>query len=242
VTVLDEAEVERLLVASFADATATITANPDLFARVELSIAEAAIRRRFRMRLAGGTVAAVLGLVSLLLALSNYESGRLIMPWWVLELVTNVVLVVAAIALGPFIKRFGRAYAADVFAGNPATGKSYLVLTDVAYYLIFAAYILLTTRFVEAGNWQDARPVQLQHEISRVGGMLLLMGALHTANVLALPVIGNLLNAVHRDRGPRSAPGPAPPTVTTPPLGPGTWTLRIEAADRGTESGNLVDP
>lgn len=236
-SLLDEAEVERLLVASFEDAAATITANPDLFARVELSIADAVARRRFRLRLAARAAGAGLALAILTLALSDYESGRLIMPWWVLELVTNVVLVMTAVALGPFIKRFGRAYAADVFAGNPGTGKSYLVLTDVAYYLIFAAYILLTMRFEEARNWRDARPAQVQHEVARIGGILLLMGGLHTANVVALPVIGNLLNAVRHDRRPGSQPAPVSPTVTTPPLGPGTWTLRIEAADTGTNTG-----
>ena len=46
--------------------------------------------------------------------------------------------------LGPLIKRYGKSYAADVFRVNPRTGKSYLVLTDVAYYLIFTAFILFT--------------------------------------------------------------------------------------------------
>ena len=69
------------------------------------------------------------------------------MPWWILEFVTTAVLVAIALWLGPFIKRFGRAYAADVFHDNPLTGKSYIVLTDVVYYLIFTAYILFTVRF-----------------------------------------------------------------------------------------------
>ena len=71
------------------------------------------------------------------------------MPWWVIELITNIVLVALAVGLGPFIKRFGRSYAADVFRANPRTGKSYLVLTDVAYYLIFTSFVLFTVTFVE---------------------------------------------------------------------------------------------
>ena len=63
------------------------------------------------------------------------------MPWWILELATTPALVAIALWLGPFIKRFGRAYAADVFHDNPLTGKSYIVLTDIVYYLIFTAYI-----------------------------------------------------------------------------------------------------
>ena len=66
------------------------------------------------------------------------------MPWWILEVATNLVLVAIALWLGPFIKRFGRAYAADVFHDNPLTGKSYIVLTDIVYYLIFTAYILFS--------------------------------------------------------------------------------------------------
>ena len=61
------------------------------------------------------------------------------MSWWMIELITNVVLVGILVILGPLIKRFGRAYAGDVFRANPRTGKSYLVLMDVAYYLIFTA-------------------------------------------------------------------------------------------------------
>jgi hypothetical protein len=75
------------------------------------------------------------------------------MDWWVLELITVVVLVAALLLLGPLIKRYGRSYAADVFRANPRTGKSYIVLMDVAYYLIFTAYILFTTRFEPDTSW-----------------------------------------------------------------------------------------
>jgi hypothetical protein len=68
------------------------------------------------------------------------------MPWWILEVAVVLVLIAIAVWLGPFIKRFGRAYAADVFHDNPLTGKSYIVLTDIVYYLIFAAYILFMVR------------------------------------------------------------------------------------------------
>ncbi|MGH8928897.1 MAG: hypothetical protein ACRDWH_11135, partial [Acidimicrobiia bacterium] len=66
------------------------------------------------------------------------------MSWWVIELIANGILVAVVVVLGPLIKRFGRAYAGDIFRGNPRTGKSYLVLMDVAYYLIFTAYVLFT--------------------------------------------------------------------------------------------------
>ncbi len=116
------------------------------------------------------------------------------MSWWAVELATNVVLVALVVTLGPLIKRFGRAYAGDVFRANLRTGKSYLVLMDVAYYLIFTSYVLFTAQLTERPEWRF-RPVgvQLQDEIVRVGGMLLLMGVLHGLNVLTLPLVGRLL-------------------------------------------------
>jgi len=115
------------------------------------------------------------------------------MSWWVIELVTNLVLVVIVVVLGPLIKRFGRAYAGDIFRANPRTGKSYLVLMDVAYYLVFSAYILFTVTFEPSFQWQRSNAAVLQDEVVRVAGMLLLMGALHGLNVLSLPLIGRLL-------------------------------------------------
>jgi hypothetical protein len=119
------------------------------------------------------------------------------MSWWVIELITNVVLVAVFVVLGPLIKRFGRAYAGDIFRGNPRTGKSYLVLMDVAYYLIFTAFIMFTVTLSRRAAWGpnaiDALGTQLQHEVARTGGMLLLMGVLHGLNVLSLPLVGRLL-------------------------------------------------
>ena len=121
------------------------------------------------------------------------------MDWWILELITVGVLVVALLILGPLIKRFGRSYAADVFRANPRTGKSYIVLMDVAYYLIFTAYILFTTRFEPDTGWSDTVGAeQLRAETVRLGGMLLLMGILHGANVLSLPIVGRSLGLSRR--------------------------------------------
>lgn len=121
------------------------------------------------------------------------------MNWWILELITVGVLIAALLLLGPLIKRFGRSYAADVFRANPRTGKSYIVLMDVAYYLIFTAFILFTTRFEPDTGWSETvGPDQLRGETVRLGGMLLLMGILHGANVLSLPIVGRLLGLSRR--------------------------------------------
>ncbi|HEY5650473.1 MAG TPA: hypothetical protein VIW46_03430 [Acidimicrobiia bacterium] len=115
------------------------------------------------------------------------------MSWWVVELGTNVVLLAIVVVLGPLIKRFGRSYAGDIFRANPRTGKSYLVLMDVAYYLIFSAFVLFTVTLRPPGRWQLELAAVFEDELVRVGGMLLLMGILHGINVLTLPIIGRLL-------------------------------------------------
>lgn len=119
-------------------------------------------------------------------------------------MVTNVILLALVLFLGPLIKRFGRSYAGDVFRGNPRTGKSYLVLMDVAYYLIFIAYILFSVNFRD--EWIETG-AQLQEEVQRIGGMLLLMGVLHGLNVLTLPLVGRLLGLS------RQLEGDSPPPV-----------------------------
>jgi hypothetical protein len=115
------------------------------------------------------------------------------MSWWVIELITNLILAGIVLVLGPLIKRFGRAYAGDIFRANPRTGKSYLILMDVAYYLIFTAFILFTVHLTQPGEWRVNVGRQLQDEVTRIGGMLLLMGILHGLNVLSLPLVGRLL-------------------------------------------------
>ncbi len=116
------------------------------------------------------------------------------MDWWVLETIWFAGMVFLALWLGPFIRRFGKSYAADVFRANPRTGKSFIVLMDVAYYLIFFAYILFTVQFESAGGWADTVSAdQLRATTVRVGGILLIVGVLHGLNVLLLPIIGRIL-------------------------------------------------
>ena len=216
--------LEQRLIDAFTDARSTVEENADLFARVTQSLEESVARRRWRWRMAGWLALFVLANTVLALALSDFDNRRFNMQWWVIELITNIVLVALAVGLGPFIKRFGRSYAADVFRANPRTGKSYLVLTDVAYYLIFTSFVLFTVSFVEHKDWHDSTGNQLKAEVARVGGILLIMGILHAANVVALPVIGRLLSSNKRlDEGSADrSPGNAPT------LGAGTWLLRIE--------------
>ena len=135
------------------EGTAAVEESPDLFARVRLSIDDdRRLRRQHRRAIA--IIGCVTGaLAALVAAVTDYRQGELLMDWWVLELLTTAFLMSLALWLGPLIKRFGKSYAADVFRANPRTGKSFIVLTDIAYYLIFFAYILFTVSFQPKGNW-----------------------------------------------------------------------------------------
>ena len=178
---------------------AQVHESPDLFARIALSIEDDRTRRRQRWRAAGvlGCLAGALGAV--LFAVIDTNEGELLMDWWILELLTTVFLTGLALWLGPFIKRFGRSYAADVFRANPGTGKSFIVLTDVAYYLIFLSFILFTVTFDLPSDWDGVvNGVQLKSEVSRVAGIVLIMGLLHGFNILALPVVGRLFTLNRR--------------------------------------------
>jgi hypothetical protein len=189
---------QRLRDALLAGAVA-VQESPDLFARVRTSIEEDRRRARQRRRglAIGGCLVGVIAAIAF--ATTERRQGELLMDWWVLELLTDGMLIGLALWLGPLIKRFGKSYAADVFRANPRTGKSFIVLTDIAYYLIFAAYIMFTIRYEPASNWeQTVSAAQLQHETARVGGILLIIGVLHGVNLLALPVMGRLLTLNRR--------------------------------------------
>ena len=173
---------------------AAVHESPDLFERVVLSIADDRRRRQQRRRAAGVVAALLAALGGVLFATVEIREGEPIMDWWILELLTTGFLVGLALWLGPFIKRFGKGYAADVFRANPRTGKSFIVLTDFAYYLLFLSYILFTITFELPDNWDTVvNGAQLKSEVSRVAGIVLIIGMLHGVNLLALPIIGRVL-------------------------------------------------
>jgi hypothetical protein len=193
------ADLETRLHDALAEPGGDTEPSPDLFARVVGSIADDRARRRHARRIALTWVAGVALAALLTVTLTPKDEEGLHMPWWILEIATNAALVVIALWLGPFIKRFGRAYAADVFHDNPLTGKSYIVLTDIVYYLIFSAYILFTVR-VEAPSYYrgDVHPDLAKIELVRIGGILLIIGVLHGLNIVIMPVLGRLFSLNRR--------------------------------------------
>lgn len=204
-------EIEQRLRSALRTAADPVEPAPDLLPRVQEVVATDRRRRRTRRALvAGGAVVALAATVVLALSAvtgSPFDLSRFpvrpmrgdAVSWWVLEVATVLVLVALALWLGPFIKRFGRAYAADVFHDNPLTGKSYLVLADIVYYLIFVAYILFTVRFQPPLSWQPTvTAVQLQDTAVRIGGILLVMGVLHGVNLVLMPVLGRVFSLNRR--------------------------------------------
>ncbi|CAN5768139.1 hypothetical protein BH18ACT2_BH18ACT2_10800 [soil metagenome] len=186
--------LEERLRDALRDGALTVEESPDLLTRVELSITDDQRLRAQHRAIAGVAGCIVAAVAAIVVAVTDTKQGSVLMDWWILELITVALLVVIAFWLGPLIKRFGRSYAADVFRANPRTGKSFIMLTDVAYYLIFFSYILFTVSFEPKGAWADTvNAAQLQHETARLAGILLIIGVLHSANLLALPVMGRLL-------------------------------------------------
>jgi hypothetical protein len=196
-----------------------VAESPDLFARVRLSIEDDRRLRRQRRHLVGLLACMAGAVAALTFAFTDNRQGELLMDWWVLELFANALLIGVALWLGPLIKRFGKSYAADVFRANPRTGKSFIVLTDIAYYLIFFSYVLFTVSFEVKGGWgQTVGGAQLQHEVARIGGILLILGVLHGLNLIALPVMGRLLTMNRRlDQETPVTPPVTPPTPAGTP-------------------------
>ena len=190
--------LEQLLHEAMADAGAHVEPSDDLFRRVQLGIDADRLRRRARRRVTT-VIGAATATVLVVIAVVTNRQGESNMDWWILEVIAFTALVAIALVLGPFIKRFGRSYAADVFRSNPSTGKSFIVLTDFAYYLIFSAYILFTAKVDRPSDWSETVGAeQVQYSLVRVGGILLIIGLLHGVNLLVLPIIGRLLTLNRR--------------------------------------------
>ena len=197
--------------------TEPTTPSPDLYDRVVESIEADRLRRRHGLIALTGAVVTAAVITVAVLTFTPRPNGALAMPWWILEVATTLVLVAIALWLGPFIKRFGRAYAADVFHDNPLTGKSYIVLTDIVYYLIFAAYILMTSNFAPSVDWNNVATglvtaEQVRAAAVRIGGILLVIGILHGLNIVLMPVLGRLFSLNRKLSETQRERDPVPPT------------------------------
>lgn len=174
--------------------------SPDLWDRVVHSIEEDRLhRRRVRAVIIGIALSLV---VAIVIAGLNIESGLLPnlsrgrrIDWRVLEGLELVVMATLVVLLAPAIRRFGRGYVSDIFYASTPTGPNLLRLLDIAYYLLFAGYVLITTRLGEpvAHSLFDMAD-QMEDVLFRIGGLLMVMGLLHAATLMAIPLVGLVFN------------------------------------------------
>ena len=164
--------------------------SPDLFARVEVSVAEDRVRRRRAVSVWAAVfiagAALVLGFASVV---EVSPRDVLLVPRWSIALAEALVLVAMLVAFGPAIRRFGSIFVAEVFDGFGDTGDRFLRLIDVAYYLVFIGFIFMSTGLERLLDMASLTTM-LERSAQRVGNMLLLMGLMHSATLAVLPLIG----------------------------------------------------
>jgi hypothetical protein len=205
--------IEQLLTETLQGADGYLPSS-DLFAKVQRSIEEDAAHRRRTRRAALWAAGGVVVAIAWIAAFLEIGDGSVRMPWWTVEVLTIAVLIVGVLVLGPLIRRFGRDLVLEVFHSHQETSKRFLALLDIAYYLIFTAFILMTTSFSAQADWGGRLAAQVELELIRIGGLLLLMGVLHAVTIAFLPVMGLVLasnwwRTARRDLG-NDAPAPEP--------------------------------
>jgi hypothetical protein len=179
--------------------TDAVEASPDLWSRVVHSIEEdRAHRRRVVISLATVTaVVALLVVIGMLNIIDTPNGQQVRVP--VMELIETIALVSLVAVLGPAIRRFGRGYAHDLWRTTPELPTALLRLLDVAYLLVFGGYILLTPYF-DFGRSTAVVAEQVEDMLQRVGGLLLIMGLLHAATIMTLPLIALVSNSTRVGR------------------------------------------
>jgi hypothetical protein len=203
VTFDDNALEQRLLGALHA--AAAVEPSADLWSRVLHSIDEDRRHRRRVISVIAGSLTVVLfAVVAVLVSLEEPATTSSLgyrVGWWQLELVESAVLVTLIAGMAPAIRRFGRGYADDLFPQGDTTGGRLVALLDVAYLLVFTGYLLVSAEFTEPNAyilWNLGE--QLSGSVARIGGLLLLMGVLHAATFMALPILALVTNTTRTGR------------------------------------------
>lgn len=194
---------EQRLIEAF-QATAQYEPNADLFSRVVHSIEE---DRRHRDRIRGAAVAIavaaalLIAVAALSVQTTRFGAGlRYRIDWRMVETLETIALVTLVLVLGPAIRRFGRGYVGDIFGSAAETGTRLMQLIDVAYYLVFSGYVLVTMRFAAPVSYHlHAVADQVEEVAARMGGLLLAMGLMHAVTLMALPLIGLVFTSTRRN-------------------------------------------
>ncbi len=184
--------------------------SPDLYARVERSLADDRKMRRRRFNIAVsalGGLAAVIAWVAM--SAQPDASGRQTIDGWKLALAFITVGGAIVVALAPHLRRFGRSFIDEVFYLSPNTSDKFLAVLDIAYYAAFTGMVL-----VDADVWglgeRLVLSAGLEAVVGRIAFILLAMGLLHSVNLVALPVIGLIYNSLVRTDLRHRAGGNAP--------------------------------
>ena len=115
------------------------------------------------------------------------------MDWWILEVIKGLSLIIFAVVLHRLIRGFGKSYVTDIFRFTPEVGRNFLVLADIAYYLMFAAYTLFWVNLERPSGWAaEVNAAQLEQFVFSFAGISLIIGVLHGMNVFVLPFIGGV--------------------------------------------------
>ncbi len=190
--------VEQRLMQAF-QASARIEPTADLFSRVVHSIEEDRRHRERVMHTIASLLAAVTAVVVAgALSIEDGRFGRFVhRP--TMEALELLVLTTILVVLGPSIRRFGRGYAHDLWPRGAVTPDAMLRLLDLAYYLVGAGYVLLSTELAFTdGVTAGLLPEQLADAGYRIGGLVLTLGLLHAATLFLLPIVALIDNSTRR--------------------------------------------
>ena len=199
----DENALEQRLFSAL-HAADRVEPSGDLWSRVVHSIDEdRRHRRRVVAVLSGSLAVLVAAVIAVLASLEDADFSALgyRVGWWQLELVETALLVTLIVGMAPAIRRFGRGYADDLFPPGDRTGDRLVALLDVAYFLVFSGYVLVGVEFSAPHDyltWNLGE--QLGSAAARVAGLLLLMGLLHAATFMVLPILALVANATRTGR------------------------------------------
>lgn len=196
--------VEQRLLRAF-EQVDRVEPSSDLWSRVLHSIDEDLAHRRRVIWSVLASAAVLLGLVAIGAASMRDGVDGPYVARPVMEILELTGLIVVVAVMGPAVRRFGRNYAHDLFPATERLATTLLRLIDVAYYLVFAGYILMTTQFeFELGvpGMPASRdlPDQLHEAAIRFGGLLLVMGLMHAVALITLPVVALVHNSTLRGR------------------------------------------
>jgi hypothetical protein len=129
--------------------------------------------------------------------------------------VTYLTYIAISVGLTVWVARTlsanGQVFLVDVFAGSEKLATSVNHLLVVGFYLLNLGYVTMALRI--GTDVPDTRTA-IESLSTKIGGVLLVLGVLHLANVF---VLSRLRRRRQLEREPRPA---LPPTVWMPPVSP----------------------